>query len=72
MKITAAVWGLALVALAACEARTERETGAAEGRDTIITSERVQDTTIITADTTIDVDTLSETDNIDEPNEAGE
>lgn len=53
----------ALAALAGCEAKNDRGTGAV-GRDTTITSERVQDTTIVTADTSIDVDTVSKTDNI--------
>lgn len=62
MRITLAP--LAAVALlVGCEARNDRDTGAM-GRDTIITSERVKDTTIVTADTTIDVDTVSKTDHI--------
>lgn len=55
---------VALAVLAGCEAKNDRETGEV-GRDTTITSERVQDTTIVTADTSIDVDTVSTTDNID-------
>lgn len=54
---------VALALLAGCEPKTDRDTGAV-GRDTIVTSERVKDTTIVTADTTIDVDTLSKTDHI--------
>jgi hypothetical protein len=65
---------LLLLALAAgCENRradTDAETGAAEGDrtgvDTVIQTERVQDTTLIRADTTIDVDTLKQTDHIEE------
>ncbi|MBA3316515.1 MAG: hypothetical protein H0T50_00285 [Gemmatimonadales bacterium] len=56
------------VALTGCESRNDRETGDV-GRDTTITSERVQDTTIVTADTSIDVDTVSTTDNIDRAKE---
>ena len=33
-----------------------------------ITSETVKDTTVITADTSIDVDTVKQTDNIDDAN----
>lgn len=62
---------LALALLPACEnRRADTETGDAEGDrtglDTVITTERVQDTTIVRADTTIDVDTLKETDHITE------
>ncbi|MBA3260629.1 MAG: hypothetical protein H0T68_14335 [Gemmatimonadales bacterium] len=69
MRITlAALFALGLVA--GCENRRgDNETGDADGDragvDTTIETERVQDTTIVSADTTIDVDTLKETDNID-------
>ena len=56
------------VVLTGCESKNDRETGDV-GRDTTITSERVQDTTIVTADTSIDVDTVSTTDNIDRAKE---
>lgn len=62
MRVTLAPL-VALTLLVGCEAKTDRETGAV-GRDTIVTSERVKDTTIVTADTTIDVDTVSKTDHI--------
>ena len=58
----------AVAVLAGCEAKNDRETGAV-GRDTTIVSERVQDTTIVTADTSIDVDTVSTTDNIERDKE---
>jgi hypothetical protein len=54
-----------------CESRrADSETGAAEGErsgvDTLIETERVQDTTVITADTSIDVDTVEKTDHIED------
>jgi hypothetical protein len=64
---------LFLVAMAAgCENRRADtdtdETGAAEngrtGVDTVITTDKIQDTTVIRADTSIDVDTVKETDHI--------
>ena len=63
---------LAIVALSgACKA-TDRDTGAVDGdrtgTDTLIQSETVKDTTIVTADTSIDVDTVKKTDNIDTKN----
>ena len=50
---------LSLLALTACDTRAgERETGrTAEGADTMITSEQTLDTTVVTHDTTMDVDT---------------
>jgi hypothetical protein len=49
--------GLAFVlALTACENRTDRDTGRVEGADTSVTTRTTQDTTIVTADTTVDVD----------------
>lgn len=51
----------------------DRDTGAVDndraGVDTIVESETVKDTTIITADTSIDVDTVEKTDNIDDDND---
>jgi hypothetical protein len=70
MRITlAAVLALALVA--GCEnRRTDTETGAADddrsGVDTLVQTERVRDTTIVKADTSIDVDTIKQTDHIKE------
>jgi hypothetical protein len=51
---------LSLLALTACGDRTDdRETGrrAGEGADTMVTTEQTLDTTIVTQDTTVDVDT---------------
>ena len=61
---------LAFVALSAGCREADRDTGAADnersGADTLIESETIRDTTIVTADTTIDVDTVKKTDNIDD------
>lgn len=62
---------LALALVAGCENRRgDDETGAADkdrtGVDTVITTDRIQDTTVIRADTSIDVDTVKETDHIKE------
>jgi hypothetical protein len=62
---------LALALVAGCEnRRDDNEIGAAEGErsgvDTLIETEQVKDTTVITADTTIDVDTVEKTDHIEE------
>ena len=62
---------LTIGVLAACEnRRADTETGAADdarsGVDTVITTERIQDTTIVRADTSIDVDTVKQTDHIEE------
>jgi hypothetical protein len=51
---------LSLLALAACENRADdRETGrmAGDGSDTMVTTEQTLDTTIVTQDTSVDVDT---------------
>jgi hypothetical protein len=51
---------LSLLALTACGDRTDdAETGrrAGEGADTMVTTEQTLDTTIVTQDTTVDVDT---------------
>lgn len=61
---------LALVALTtACE-RRENQTADADGdrsgMDTVVTSETVRDTAIVRADTSIDVDTVKKTDNLDD------
>jgi hypothetical protein len=60
---------LTLAAVVGCEnRRADDETGAAEndrsGVDTVITTDRIQDTTVIRADTAIDVDTVKDTDHI--------
>jgi hypothetical protein len=50
--------GLALlVSLTACENRTDRDTGRVDAADTSVTTRTTQDTTIVTADTSVDVDT---------------
>lgn len=49
--------GLALlIGLAACNTRGDQETGRAA--DTTVTTRQMQDTTIVTSDTTVDVDTV--------------
>ena len=56
--------GLAVVALlGACERPADRETGAADrsGTDTMVQSSTVRDTTVVRADTNIDVDTVKQT-----------
>jgi hypothetical protein len=67
MRVTLATIA-ALALLGACE-RKDDDTGARmdnerSGTDTLIQSETVRDTTIIRADTSIEVDTLKKTDNI--------
>ncbi len=61
---------LVIGALAGGCREADRDTGALDneraGADTIIESETIRDTTIVTADTSIDVDTVEQTDNIDE------
>jgi hypothetical protein len=50
---------LGIFTVAACEQRQGDETGrAVDAADTVITSEQNVDTTIITQDTTVDVDTI--------------
>ena len=64
--------GLVIVALSGACREADRDTGAAgdrAGADTMIESETIRDTTIVTADTTIDVDTVKKTDNIEESRE---
>ena len=60
--------GLVLVALLGGCTEGDRETGAADGErsgvDTMVQSSTVKDTTIVTADTSIDVDTVKQTDHI--------
>ena len=62
--------GLAIVALLSGCREAERDTGAVDndraGVDTIIRSETVKDTTIVSADTSIDVDTVKKTNHIEE------
>jgi hypothetical protein len=50
---------LGLTAVAACDQRRGEESGrAVDAADTVITSEQNVDTTIITRDTTVEVDTI--------------
>jgi hypothetical protein len=50
---------LGLLTVAACEKRQGEETGrAVDAADTVVTSEQNLDTTIVTQDTTVDVDTV--------------
>jgi hypothetical protein len=69
-QLTAA---LAIVALSGACREADRDTGAIDndrsGTDTVVQSETVKDTTVITADTSIDVDTVEQTDNIDDKND---
>ena len=71
MKL-AALLTLAIVVAGCEDRRGDAETGAAEGDrsgvDTVIQSESVKDTTVIRADTSIDVDTVESTDHIKEKN----
>ena len=58
---------VALMALAGCNPRNNRETGAAGDTartdvDTSISSTRVKDTTVVKTDTNVDVDTTKKTD----------
>jgi hypothetical protein len=51
--------GLALlVSLTACENRNARDTGNVDAVDTNVTTRTTQDTTLITRDTQVDVDTM--------------
>jgi hypothetical protein len=52
---------LSLLTVAACESRPgSDETGrVGEGADTVVTSDQTLDTTIVTQDTSVDVDTVS-------------
>jgi len=64
-KLAAAVAIVAL--LGGCKARNDRDTGALNDRsgvDTSVKSSTVRDTTVVKADTNIDVDTLKKTDHI--------
>ena len=62
---------LAVALVTGCENRRaadDNETGAADGDrtgvDTVITTDKIRDTTVIRADTSIDVDTVKDTDHI--------
>jgi hypothetical protein len=69
-KLAAALAVRAL--LGGCD-RKDRETGAADkdrsGVDTVVQSSAVKDTTVVKADTNIDVDTLKKTDHIEKKND---
>jgi hypothetical protein len=64
---------LAIVALSGACREADRDTGAVNedraGVDTLVESETVKDTTVITADTSIEVDTVEKTDNIEDKEE---
>jgi hypothetical protein len=71
MRKQLAVILTAVALTGACKnADRDRDTGALDndrsGADTMVQSETVKDTTVVTADTTIDVDTTKQTDNIDD------
>jgi hypothetical protein len=61
---------VAIVALAGACKPADRDTGAVDndrsGTDTVVQSETVRDTTVIQADTSIDVDTTKQTDHAEE------
>ena len=61
---------LAMVALAGACKPADRDTGAVDndrsGTDTVVSSETVKDTTVIQADTSIDVDTTKKTDHAED------
>jgi hypothetical protein len=61
---------LAIVALAGACKPADRDTGAVDndrsGTDTVVRSESVKDTTVISADTSIDVDTTKKTDHAED------
>ena len=63
------VAALAVVALlGACDRKADHDTGGLDhdrtGMDTTIKSSSIKDTTVVKADTSIDVDTVKKTDNI--------
>jgi hypothetical protein len=67
------VTALAVVALlGACDRKADHDTGALDhersGMDTTIKSSSIKDTTVVKADTSIDVDTVKKTDNIKKNN----
>ncbi len=59
-KMKTLLAGLALlVSLTACENRNARDTGNVDAVDTSVTTRTTQDTTLITRDTQVDVDTIT-------------
>jgi hypothetical protein len=64
--------GLALVVgLVACENRNARDTGRVDAADTSLTTRTTQDTTIVTADTSVDVDTTVKEGDVKRQGETG-
>jgi hypothetical protein len=64
--------GLALVAgLVACENRNARDTGRVDAADTSLTTRTTQDTTIVTADTSVDMDTTVKEGDVKRQGETG-
>jgi hypothetical protein len=59
MKIATTAAALSFVAVAACQNRAGQEAARdADAADTIVTAEQRVDTTIVTRDTTVEVDTI--------------
>jgi hypothetical protein len=69
-KLAAALGVMAL--LGGCNRRDRDDTGAVDrdrsGVDTVVKSSAIKDTTVVKADTNINVDTLKKTDNIKKNN----
>jgi hypothetical protein len=64
--------GLALVVgLVACENRNARDTGRVDAADTSLTTRTTQDTTIVTADTLVDMDTTVKEGDVKRQGETG-
>jgi hypothetical protein len=64
--------GLALVVgLVACENRNARDTGRVDAADTSLTTRTTQDTTIVTADTSVDLDTTVKEGDVKRQGETG-
>jgi ABC-type uncharacterized transport system auxiliary subunit len=66
-KLAAALAVMAL--LGGCDRKdADRDTGALDrsGTDTVVQSSTVRDTTVVKADTSVDVDTVKKTDHIDD------
>jgi hypothetical protein len=64
--------GLALVVgLVACENRNARDTGRVDAADTSLTTRTTQDTTIVTADTSVDMDTTVKEGDVKRQGETG-
>lgn len=67
-KLAAALAVMAL--LGGCDRTADRDTGALDNErsstDTVVQSSTIKDTTVVQADTSIDVDTVKKTDHIDD------